>query len=171
MSITPPRPLPVSLRMFSTADFSRNYVLHPGVECNIPRWGSEDEYGAWSYARGVLVETSRALYGTPVSLRYRELLSRQPHEDPSTVPAHLPVGYEITAVVHDCTGKLVTVVHHRETAPHGAHGDFWRLTVNGIEPEDGLATHPPSLPWAANQVRWHLRERPPLIPITRVKLA
>lgn len=68
-------------------------------------------------------------------------------------------------MIRDADGELVTVVDHRETAPYGAHGDFWRLTVDGIEPEDGLAKHPPSLPWAANQVRWHLRQWQPLAPV------
>jgi hypothetical protein len=174
VSITPLHLLPPHPRMFSMADYRRSYVLYDGVECNIPRWGREGEFGVWNYARGVLVETSRAVGGTPVSLRYRELLTRQPHEDPATVPAHLPVGHEITAVIRDADGELVTVVDHRETAPYGAHGDFWELTVNGVQPEDGLALHPPSLPWMANTVRWHLRQRRPLapvIPITRMKPA
>lgn len=154
MSTTPLHPSPSCPRMLGAADFSRSYVLYPDVECNIPRWGSESDYGAWNYARGLLVETSRALQGTPVSLHYHELLTRQPHENPATIPAHLPIGHEITAIVRDTIGQLITTVDHRETTLYGTHGGCcWRLTVNGIVPEHGLAKHPPSLPWAANHVR------------------
>jgi hypothetical protein len=134
VTITPLHLLPSHPRMFGMADYRRSYVLYDGVECNIPRWGREGEFSVWNYARGVLVETSRALHATPVSLHYRELLTRQPHEDAATVPAHLPVGHEITAVIRDADGELVTVVDHRETAPYGKHGDFWAVTVNGSSP-------------------------------------
>ena len=139
-------------------------MLYDDVECNIARWGSDGECGAWNYARGVAVETARAVCGSPVSLYYHELLTCSPHEAPARVPAHLPLGHEITAVVRDGFGDLVTVVDHRETAPYGEHGDVWRLTVDGVEVEDGSASHPPSLPWAAHQVRWHLYRRRPMPP-------
>ncbi|ASR39974.1 hypothetical protein BAY61_32355 (plasmid) [Prauserella marina] len=174
MAITPIHRRSLHPRMFSMADYRRSYVLYDGVDCNIPRWGREGEFGVWNYARGVLVEISRALHGTPVSLYYRELVTRQPHEDPALVPAHLPVGHEITIVIRDPDGELVTVVDHRETWPYGARGDVWELTVNGIRPEDGHATFPPSLPWMANIVRWHLHQHRPLalvIPIGRAKPA
>lgn len=158
MSITPPHPRQSPPRMFSINDYQRGYVLFDDVECNIPRWGSGWDYGAWNCARGLLVELSRALRATPLALHYHELLTWAPREDPDTVPAHLPVGTETIAVLRERTGELVTVLSHRETSPYGEHGDTWRLTVNGIEPADGVDRHPPSLPWLATLVRRHLDE-------------
>lgn len=142
---TPPQgPFWRSPRMFDCADYRRCYVLPETVETNIPRWGSLGEFGSFDYARGVLVELTCHLPATPVALHYREL---------ATTPARLPVGIEITATVGDSLGELITVVVRRENAPHGPRGDHWELAVDGVVPADGVASHPPSLPWMARLVR------------------
>lgn len=135
-------------RMVSMADYRRCYVLFDEVESNIPRWGTEGEFGAWDYARGVLVEVSRRVRGTPVALHYREL---------DTPVARNPIGVEVTAIVRAGDGELVTVVSRHESAPFGARGDQWQLTVNGVIPAAGIAASPPSLPWMANLVWLHLK--------------
>lgn len=144
----------VAPRTLTSYDFSRCYVLYDDVDCNIPRWGSVGEYGAWDHARGVLVELCRALPATPVRLHLREL----------DTPTRAPVGWEITAVARDHTGAPVTVVSRRETWPYSLRGDFWQVHINGVVPGEGTAIHPPSLPWLARLVRNTLqadRRRPP----------
>jgi hypothetical protein len=149
-------------RWITPHDASRCYVLYDDVECNIPRWGSLGEYGAWDWARGLVVELHRRLGGTPVSLHYHELLTRYPLDDRGT-RAHLPVGIEVTAILRDRDGQDVTVVSRRETAPYGPRGEHWHITVNGEIPEDaddpalsGRHTRAPSLPFLALLVQTHL---------------
>lgn len=168
-------------RWITPYDASRSYVLYDDVECNIPRWGALGEYGAWDWARGHLVELHRRLGGTAVSLHYRELLTRHPHQDPDTTPAHLPVGNEVTAVLRDRAGELVTVVTRAESAPYGPRGDFWQVEVNGEIPDDaddpalrGVHTYHPSLPYLAYLVAVHLdrvaaRPLAPVIPLRRAR--
>lgn len=94
-------------------------------------------------------------------------MSRHPCEDPDRVPAHLPVGNEITVRLRDRDGPLVTVISRDEWAPHGAARDYWQVTVNGEIPADssdpglhGVHAYPPFL---AFLVQLHLRraaERP-----------
>ncbi|GAA2798964.1 hypothetical protein [Saccharopolyspora taberi] len=146
--ITTLAPRPASPRMFGLHDYRRSYVLPTEVDTNILRTGSAGEFGSWNHARGVLVEVSRCLRAMPVALNYREL---------ETGPARLPVGIEVTAIARDDAGALVTVISRQESAPYGPRGDYWQLTVNGVVPEDGISSSPPSLPWMANLVRLALR--------------
>lgn len=166
-------------RWITPFDACRSYVLYDDVECNIPRWGALGEYGAWDWARGHLVELHRRLGGSPVSLRYHELLACPPHLDPSTTPAQLPVGNEVTTRLGDRAGELVTVVTRAESAPYGPRGDFWQVEVNGEIPDDaddpalhGVQTYPPSLPYLAHLVAVHLdrvaaRPLAPVVPLRR----
>ncbi|WP_406690339.1 hypothetical protein REH65_31210 [Saccharopolyspora sp. ID03-671] len=128
-----------SPRMFGLHDYRRSYVLPTEVESNIPRTGSDGEFGSWNYARGVLVEVSSRLRAVPLSLHYIEL----------ETPKRLPMGIEVTAVVEDHTRRRVTVVSRCENAPYGPRGDFWQLTVDGAVPDGGRHSYPPSLPWLA----------------------
>lgn len=129
-------------RMFGPHDYLRSYVLPDEVASNIPRRGSVGEFGAWNHARGVLVEVSRRLRATPLSLHYLEL----------ETPDRLPVGTDVTAVVEDHTRQRLSVVSRRESAPYGPRGDYWQLSVDGVVPDGGTHRHPPSLPWLAHLV-------------------
>lgn len=129
--------------MFGLHDYRRCYVLPDDVAANIPRRGCPDEPGSFDYARGVLVEISQRLDARAVCLHYREL---------ELGVARLPVGIEITATVRRETAKLVTSVSRHESAPYGARGDCWQLTVDGAVPDGGIASYPPSLPWMADLV-------------------
>ncbi|MGW4527825.1 hypothetical protein [Amycolatopsis sp. NPDC004378] len=164
-------------RWITPYDASRSYLLPKEVETNIPRRGYPGGYGAHDWARGHLVELYWTLGGAPLSLHYRELLARRPHED-DTVPEHLPVGCEVTARLRADDGQVITVVSRTESAPYGPRGDYWQLTVDGEIPVDddarlgGVHTYPPSLPFLAVLVRLHLRrvsERSlaPVIPLRR----
>lgn len=150
-------------RWITPYDASRSYVLREEVETNIPRRGHPGSYGAHNWARGHLVELYIFLGGTPLSVHYRELLARGPHED-HTVPEHLPVGCEVTARLRTDDGQVLTVVSRAESAPYGPRGDYWQLTVDGEIPIDddprlsGVGTYPPSLPFLAVLVRLHLRQ-------------
>ncbi|MFI6029474.1 hypothetical protein [Amycolatopsis magusensis] len=164
-------------RWITSYDARRSYLLPEQVETNIPRRGYLGSYGAHDWARGHLVELHRRLGGVPLSLHYRELLTRLPHEDPKRVPEHLPVGNEVTAVLRDPDGQLVTVITRDERAPYGPRGDYWEVSVNGEIPVDGddpaLTGHhayPPSLPFLAFLVQLHLRhlaqrQLAPVIPL------
>ncbi|CRK56890.1 hypothetical protein [Alloactinosynnema sp. L-07] len=152
-------------RWITPHDASRCYVLYDNVDCNIPRWGTESEHGAWAWARGLLVELHRRLGGTLVSLHYEELLARHPH-DPLTAPPHLPVGNHVTARLRTGDGHSLTIVSRAEWAPHGPRGDHWELTIDGetpSHPDDpalhGLHRYPPTLPFLALQVYMHLHRR------------
>lgn len=161
-------------RWITPYDASRSYVLPDDVGTNIPSRGYVGSLGAHDWARGHLVELCQRLSGAPVSVHYRELLTCHPHEDPDTTPAHLPVGNEVTAVLRDHDGQLVTVVTRDESAPYGPRGDYWQVTVNGEIPTDaddpalrGVHAYPPSLPFLAHLVALHLRraEARPLAPV------
>lgn len=161
MLIAPPQSQPTgSSRM---AEYCRSYVLFDGVCCNIPRWGSVGEPGAWNHARGLLAELTARLDATPIALHYRDLVTGG--------RARLPVGIEVTAVLRDPNRELVTVAHRCESAPYSAAGDRWRLTVNGEVPDGGHATYPPSLPRIAGLVSWYLQQQRPLGPLTHLDRA
>lgn len=158
-------------------DWSRSYLLPEQVATNIPRSGSLGGYGAHNWARGHLIELCRRLGGTPISVYYLEMLTRHPSEDPKRVPAHLPVGGEVTASLRDSNGQLITVVSRVEGAEHGPRGDYWEVAVNGEIPADedprlsGQSAYPPSLPFLAFLVQQHLRtvERRPLAPVVPIR--
>lgn len=166
-------------RWITPYDASRCYLLPDEVETNIPRRGYLGSYGAHEWARGHLVELLWRLGGVPLSLHYRELATRQPHEDPELVPEHLFVGLEVTARLRDRDGQLITVVSRKEQAPYGPRGDYWQVTVNGEIPTyaddphvHGVHAYPPSLPYLAFLVQLHLRrvaERAlaPVVPLRR----
>ncbi|GGM67705.1 hypothetical protein GCM10012275_42860 [Longimycelium tulufanense] len=137
-------------RMFSLDDYRRCYVLYEDVRCNIPRWGSLGEPGAWNWARGLLVELVRRRGGTPLALHYREL--------ETSGPLRLPAGLEVTAEFRDADGMRVTVTSHREGV-FAVGGEFWRLTVDDQTPDEGTGTYPPSLPVIAYLVHQHLNRR------------
>ncbi len=139
-----PPPAPSHPRMFGLHDYRRSYVLPAEVDTNIPRRGRLGKFGSWEHARGVLGEVGRSLPATPVALHYREL---------ETGAGRLPVGTEVTARVRAGSGELITVVSRQESAPYGARSDNWQLTVNGVVPDKGIASSPPSFPWLANLVR------------------
>ncbi|WP_370973911.1 hypothetical protein [Amycolatopsis sp. cg9] len=153
---------PAGTHRLTPHDACRSYVLRDEVETNVPRRGHLGSLGVHNWARGHLVELYIALGGTPLSLHYRELLARGPHED-DTVPEHLPVGCEVTARLRTDDGQVITVVSRTESAPYGPRGDHWQLTVDGEIPVDddprldGVGTHPPSLPFLGVLVRLHLR--------------
>ncbi|HET6285734.1 MAG TPA: hypothetical protein VFG15_03150 [Amycolatopsis sp.] len=171
-------PTPRYCCWFTPYDWSRSYLLPEQVATNIPRRGSLAGYGAHDWARGHLVELLWRLGGAPVSLHYRELLTRHPSEDPERVPAHLPLGGEVTACLRDPEGLPVTVVTRTESGSYATQGAYWEVTVNGETPADedprlnGRHAYPPSLPFLAFLVQQHLRtvERrrvAPVIPIRR----
>ncbi len=150
-------------RWITPYDASRSYLLPGDIESNIPRRGYPGSFGAHDWARGHLVELYSRLGGTPLSLYYRELLARHPHDNPETTPEHLPVGNEVTARLRDRADRLVTVITRFEYAPDGPRGDYWQVEVNGEIPDggdnpalDGKHTHPPSLPFLAHLVAVHL---------------
>ncbi|MDA3644377.1 hypothetical protein LZ318_30805 [Saccharopolyspora indica] len=147
-------------RMFGWHDYRRSYVL-PEVEANIPvRDDAPGDCGAWHHARAVLAEVARALPAAPVRLHFREL----------ETPTRVPFGIEVTAVVRTVGDVVITVVSRSESAPAGPRGDYWELTVNGLVPEEGTGTFPPSPPWLGRLVRreaWKqgaLRATPPVRP-------
>lgn len=152
-------------RWITPYDHSRCYLLPDDVDCNIPRRGAEGECGAWDWARGHLVELHRRLGGTPLSVHYRDLVARHPH-DPAAVAPHLPVGHEVTARLGIRDGRVLTIVSRTESAPYGPRGDHWEMTIDGVTPADaqdpalhGVHRYPPSLPFIAFLVDLHLRNR------------
>lgn len=161
-------------RWITPYDASRSYLLPEDVETNIPRRGYLGSYGAHDWARGHLVELLQRLGGVPLSLHYRELLTRHPHEDPELVPGHLPVGIEVTVCLRDGDGWLVTVVSRVEWGPFGPRGDYWQVTVNGEIPTDGddpglhgVHAYPPTLAFLAFLVQLHLRRVTEQRPLAR----
>jgi hypothetical protein len=154
-------------RWITPYDACRSYLLPDNVKTNIPRRGYPGSYGAHDWARGHLVELHQRLGGTALSLHYRELLTRHPHDDPQRVPNHLPVGNEVTVRLRDHDDQLVTVVTREEWAPYGPRGDQWQATVNGEIPGAldeprlrGVHTYPPTLPYLAFLVEMHLLTAP-----------
>lgn len=180
MSLTTAVRFETQLRWITPDDFCRSYLLPDDVETNIPRRGCLGGYGAHNWARGHLIELHRRLGGTPLSLHYRELLIRPPH-DPALAGERVLecMGVEATARLRDRSGRELTVVSRAESAPDGPRGDYWQITVNGEIPTgaddpglNGVHTYPPSLPFMAGLVDLYLAravERPlaTVIPLSR----
>jgi hypothetical protein len=118
------------------------YVLPETVQANISRQHYHGAPGLWEYARGVLVETSRALRGMPLAV-----FSRVEADDSERTTAVV-----ITAVARAENNDVVTVVWRQEY-----HGDEqesgWLLTVNGVVPHDqGTGRVRPAPPFLADIV-------------------
>lgn len=103
------------------------------VDSNIPHRQRPGDCGAWHIARSVLVELALALHATPVRLRYQELEQR---------PSLLPIGIRLTAHLRTSTGRPVIVVYRSESAPAGPRGDYWSVTVNGVQAAHGTRNLP-----------------------------
>lgn len=133
----------MTLLCFSNNDYQRSYLLPDTVDSNIPHRPIPGDYGAWWFARGLLVETSRYLRTTPWSLHYQEC--NHPH-------TCAPLNTVVTAVVRD-DNTLVRIVFTYGCAPYNPRGDFWELLVNDRQPEDGSGRCAPS-PLVLANIAW-----------------